>query len=135
MNTWPTEELTISFSQLILYQAGIKKPFLEWEEDDIKRGYIKTNDVLSFETLSDSTCEISVQVSNQYKPIEGSVRSHSLPFEVKEDGITVSSVGQKGLLFKLPKGLYTIYFDAMPLEHPNLEGLYRVKYSFQFISA
>ncbi|YCA41968.1 competence protein ComJ [Bacillus sp. JZ8] len=131
-NSWPIEELTVSYSQLVLYHNGIKEPYLEWKEVDLKQGYISQNGILSIETLSNTTCEVSVRVINEYKTINESVRSFSLPFEVLEDGIMISSVGQKGLFFDIPQGSYSVHFDALPLEPSNAEELYSVRYIFQF---
>ncbi|MCM3538600.1 competence protein ComJ [Priestia endophytica] len=131
-NSWPIEELTVSYSQLVLYQNGIKEPYLEWKGVDLKRGYISQNGILSIEALSNTTCEVRVGVIDEYKMIKESVRSFLLPFEVLEDGVIISSVGQKGLFFDVPKGSYSVHFDAFPLEPSNAEELYRVRYIFQF---
>ncbi|WP_139168360.1 competence protein ComJ [Fictibacillus solisalsi] len=32
-------ELAVSYSQLIVYNKGIEKPFLDWTDADIQRGY------------------------------------------------------------------------------------------------
>ncbi|MDM5337533.1 competence protein ComJ [Fictibacillus enclensis] len=126
-------ELTVSYSQLIVYNKGTEKPFLDWTDADIQHGYIEKDGVISFEAIADYKCEINVFSPSRYEKPSGSTRTFSLPFSADEEGIMVSSVGANPLEFSVPKGAYTLYVDATPLETPKANGLFKVKYDLQFI--
>ncbi|MCQ6265230.1 competence protein ComJ [Fictibacillus sp. WQ 8-8] len=126
-------ELTVSYSQLIVYNKGIKKPFLDWTDADIKRGYILRDGVISFEAVSDYKCEIAVSSPLHYDENVNSTRTFSLPFKVEAEGIMVSSVGANSLEFTVEPGEYTLYADTVPLGQPKANGLYKVRYELQFV--
>lgn len=126
-------ELTVSYSQLIVYNKGIQKPFLDWTDADIKRGYIQGNGVISIEAVSDYKCEIEVFSPSKHEEVSHSKRTITLPFEVGKEGIMVSSVGANSLEFSVSPGQYTLYADVVPLEQPKSSGLYKVRYVLQFV--
>ncbi|RXY99740.1 competence protein ComJ [Fictibacillus sp. S7] len=112
-------ELTVSYSQLIVYNKGTEKPFLDWTDADIQRGYIEKDGVISFEALADYKCEINESSPSLYEKPSGSTRTFSLPFSTVEEGIIVSSVGANPLEFSVPKGAYNFTWIPLHLKRQN----------------
>ncbi|MDM5156192.1 competence protein ComJ [Bacillus sp. DX1.1] len=124
-------ELTISYSQLIVMNHEEKQPYVEWTDEDFERGYAETDGTIIFETLSDYTCEIAAVVGKHVEK-EGVMRTISAPFTVHNDGVYISSILSNKLHISIPQGAYILVVQAIPLEEPTEDELYKVQYELYF---
>lgn len=124
-------ELTISYSQLIVMNYGGEQPYVDWGNEDFERGYAKAEGVIIFEAISDYTCEIKASVGKHTEK-EGVVRTISVPFTVENDGVFVRSILSDTVHIAIPKGNYMLVLQAMPLEEPTDDELYKVQYELFF---
>lgn len=131
MKKWPSAKLMISYQQFTLYQKGVKRPHLDWSEEAVKRGYSASEEAVAFAALTSTEAEFEVWLDVQ-EDIEGSVQSVTVPFKVNEDGVEIRSIMSEKLSYSIPKGSYYVTCQAVPLETPNREGLYKVKYILIF---
>ncbi|KFM99423.1 competence protein [Bacillus clarus] len=126
-------ELTISYSQLMLMNYDGQQPYVEWNDDDFERGYVKADGVIIFEAISDYTCEVKVTVGKHIEK-EEIVRTISVPFIVKDEGVFITSILSNKLHISVPKGEYVLVMQATPLEEPTDDELYKIQYEFFFES-
>ncbi|MCD7036124.1 competence protein ComJ [Metabacillus sp. GX 13764] len=131
MKQWPPEKLMISYQQFTVYQKGAKKPHLDWSDDAVERGFTAGEDAVSFAALASTEAEIEVWMDAE--PDEkGAVQSVTVPFQVVDEGIEIRSILSGKLSYPIPAGNYYVTCQAIPLEKPNKEGLYKVKYVIIF---
>ncbi|WP_047154055.1 competence protein ComJ [Aneurinibacillus tyrosinisolvens] len=130
--SWPRQELTISYSQIAIFNKGMDTPFSDWKDEHVKQGFAWREGTVSFGTLADDTCEIEVSLNDEVNASEQAVRSIVVPFQVGEKGVTVSSILSKQYDFDIPHGIYELLFEAVPLEPPSANGMFKVRYVFRF---
>ncbi|MDF2648872.1 MAG: competence protein [Paenibacillus sp.] len=133
MNIWPKQELLVSYSQIAVYNKNMENPFSNWTEHHIKQGFAWREGTVSFCTLDDVMSEIEVSIEVKVSQIEESIRSIVVPFEVKTEGITISSILSKQYDYEIPKGLYELLFQAIPLKAVE-NGKPKVRYAFHFVA-
>ncbi|MEY8347544.1 competence protein ComJ [Bacillus cereus] len=124
-------ELTISYSQLIVMNYDGEQPYVDWTNEDFERGYAEAEGVIIFEAISDYTCEIEVSVGRHTEK-EGVARTISVPFTVGTEGVFISSILSSKLHISIPQGEYMLVMQAIPLEEPTDDELYRVRYELFF---
>lgn len=126
-------ELTISYSQLMVMNSDIQQPYVDWTPEDFERGYAEVNGAIIFEAISDYTCEVEVTCGHHIEK-EEVVRTISVPFTVKNEGVFITSILSNKLHIPIPNGEYMIVLQATPLEKPTDDELYKVRYDFFFES-
>lgn len=124
-------ELTISYSQLIVMNYDGEQPYVDWTNEDFERGYAEAEGVIIFEAISDYTCEIEVSVGKHVEK-EEIMRTISAPFTVDNEGVFISSILSSKLHISIPQGEYMLVMQAIPLEEPTDDELYRVRYELFF---
>ncbi|PEA55399.1 competence protein [Bacillus pseudomycoides] len=124
-------ELTISYSQLMVMNQDMTPPYVDWTDKDFERGYAEAGGTIIFEALSDYTCEVVVY-TRKFVENKEAVRIVSVPFTVMQEGVFISSVLTSKLHFFVPSGDYIVTMQAVPLEEPSADDLYKVKYELFF---
>ncbi|MBC6974217.1 competence protein [Bacillus sp. Xin] len=124
-------ELTISYSQLIVMNYDGEQPYVDWTNEDFERGYAEAEGVIIFEAISDYTCEIEVSAGKHVEK-EEIMRTISAPFTVGNEGVFISSILSSKLHISIPQGEYMLVMQAIPLEEPTDDELYRVRYELFF---
>ncbi|PFK46918.1 competence protein [Bacillus cereus] len=124
-------ELTISYSQLIVMNYTGDQPYVDWTNEDFERGYAEAEGVIIFEAISDYTCEIEVSVGKHVEK-EEVMKTISAPFTVGNEGVFISSILSSKLHIAIPQGEYMLVMQAIPLEEPTDDELYRVQYELFF---
>ncbi|MFY0759394.1 competence protein ComJ [Metabacillus dongyingensis] len=128
------DEILVSYHQIIISNIGISSPHFEWSGQDYEKGYAADEFAVSFAALSNSSAEIQVvqdQPELNFKP----EFTCKVPFRVVNGAVEIKSILSKKLVYEIPAGNYYITFLAIPLEEKTKNGLYRVKYIFQFSKA
>ncbi|CAM3919020.1 competence protein ComJ [Bacillus paramycoides] len=126
-------ELTISYSQLMVMNSDHQQPYVDWTPEDFERGYAEVDGAIIFEAISDYTCEVEVTCGKHIEK-EEVVRTISVPFTVKNEGVFITSILSNKLHIPIPNGEYMIVLQATPLEKPTDDELYKVRYDFCFES-
>ena len=108
-----------------------EQPYVDWMDEDFKRGYTKTNGAIIFEALSNYTCEI-VAFVGKYIEKEEVIRTTSVPFTVYHEGVVISSILSKKIHIPIPQGEYLLVVQATPLEEQTDDELYKVRYELFF---
>ncbi|MED0959316.1 competence protein [Bacillus cereus] len=126
-------ELTISYSQLMVMNSDNQQPYVDWTPEDFERGYAEVDGAIIFEAISDYTCEVEVTCGKHIEK-EEVVRTISVPFTVKNEGVFITSILSNKLHIPIPNGEYMIVLQATPLEKPTDDELYKVRYDFCFES-
>ncbi|MCM3736008.1 competence protein ComJ [Bacillus cytotoxicus] len=124
-------ELTISYSQLMVMNKDITPPHVDWTDKDFERGYAEAGGTIIFEAISDYTCDIMVY-TQKFVENKEAVRIVSTPFTVMQEGVFISSILTNRLHFLVPSGDYIVTMQAVPLEEPSADDLYKVKYELFF---
>ncbi|CAI8792493.1 Competence protein [Bacillus sp. IT-79MI2] len=124
-------ELTISYSQLIVMNYDGEQPYVDWTNEDFERGYAEAEGVIIFEALSDYTCEIKATVGKRIEK-EETMRTISVPFRVGDEGVFVRSIFSDKFPISIPKGDYLLVLQAIPLEEPTDDELYKIQYELFF---
>ncbi|HDX9588514.1 TPA: competence protein [Bacillus pseudomycoides] len=124
-------ELTISYSQFMVMNHDMIPPHVDWTDKDFERGYTEAGGTIIFEALSDYTCEIVVY-TQKFVENKEAVRIVSAPFTVIQEGVFISSVLTNKLHFFVLPGDYIVTMQAVPLEDPSADGLYKIKYELFF---
>ncbi|MGM0920062.1 MAG: competence protein ComJ [Bacillota bacterium] len=128
------DEILVSYQQIIISNIGISPPHFEWSAQDYKKGYAADEYAVSFAALSNSSAEIQV-VQDQPELNSNPEFTCKVPFRVVNGAVEIKSILSKKLVYEIPAGNYYITFLAIPLEEKTKNGLYRVKYIFQFSKA
>ncbi|MGR3774913.1 competence protein ComJ [Bacillus paramycoides] len=126
-------ELTISYSQLMVMNSDNQQPYVDWTPEDFERGYAEVDGAIIFEAISDYTCEVEVTCGKHIEK-EEVVRTISVPFTVKNEGVFITSILSNKLHIPIPNGEYMVVLQATPLEKPTDDELYKVRYDFCFES-
>ncbi|MEN1934520.1 competence protein ComJ [Paenibacillus sp. 102] len=124
-------ELIISYSQLIVMNYNGEQPYVDWTNEDFERGYAETEGVIIFEATSDYTCEIEVSTGKHVEK-EDVMRTISAPFTVGDEGVFISSILSSKFHIPIPEGEYVLVMQAIPLEEPTDDELYKVRYELFF---
>ncbi|CAG9610986.1 DNA-entry nuclease inhibitor [Bacillus rhizoplanae] len=124
-------ELTISYAQLIVMNQGMTSPHVDWTDKDFERGYAEAEGTIIFEALSDYTCEVMV-FTQKFVEKKEAIRTVSAPFTVLQEGVFISSVLANQLHFLVPSGEYIVTVQAIPLEEPSVDALYKIRYELFF---
>ncbi|WP_170105285.1 competence protein ComJ [Desmospora activa] len=130
---WSIQEITISYSQLAVFNSEIKTPYPDWTEDHVRQGFAWMDGSVSFGALSDSTCEIWVRIAERVVENDDAIRSIIVPFTAWDETISVASVLSTELQYEVPQNRYELVFHAIPLEQDSGSGLYRVRYELVFV--
>ncbi|ADH08478.1 competence protein J [Bacillus thuringiensis BMB171] len=117
-------ELTISYSQLMLMNYDGEQPYVDWTDEDFERGYAKADGTVIFEALSDYTCEVKVTPGKHIEK-EEVVRTITVPFTVENESIVITSILSNKFQIPIPNGEYTVVLQAIPLEEPTDDELYK----------
>ncbi|MGG2095695.1 competence protein ComJ [Bacillus sp. S13(2024)] len=124
-------ELTISYAQLIVMNQDRTSPYVDWTDTDFERGYARAEGTIIFEALSDYTCEVRV-FTQKFVEKKEAIRTVSVPFTVLQEGVFISSVLANRFHFLVPSGEYIVTMQAILLEEPSADGLYKVRYEVFF---
>lgn len=130
---WSIQEITISYSQLAVFNTKVKHPFPDWKRDHVGQGFAWMDGSVSFGTLSDSTCEVLVRTADEVEENTDAIRSIVVPFSVRDETVSVASVMSVELRYEVPRDRYELVFHAIPLEGVSDSGLYRVRYELVFV--
>ncbi|MDQ0860478.1 competence protein ComJ [Bacillus sp. V2I10] len=128
------DEILVSYQQIIISNIGISPPHFEWSVQDYKKGYAADEYAVSFAALSNSSAEIQV-VQDQPELNSKHEFTCKVPFRVVNGAVEIKSILSKKSVYEISAGNYYITFLAIPLEEKTKNGLYRVKYIFQFSKA
>ncbi|WP_426449543.1 competence protein ComJ [Paenibacillus sp. S-38] len=133
IQTWPKQELLISYAQLAVYTSGLPNPYPEWTDRHLRQGFAWRPGSVSFAALDDVRSEIVVSFGARKPVPDGeAVREISVPFPVKgAGGITVGSILSRSCHYEIPAGSYELLFRAVPLEIPE-PGAPKFRYLLHF---
>lgn len=123
--------ITISYNQLFVTNKNIQAREIIWTDADLQNGYATFQGGIVFEAQSNYSCEISVIIGG-FVPKKEALRTVVVPFQTMENSVDVYSVLSEKLSFPVPNGLYTLSVQAMPIEKPTDDELYRICYELYF---
>ena len=86
-------ESDIFYSQLAVFQYGLKNPFNDWNDIHINQGFAWREGAVSYGTLSDDTeCKITIRVTDKKKVDAYVIKAIAVPSYIGNKGIEVGSV-------------------------------------------
>ncbi|MBS7531576.1 competence protein [Hazenella sp. IB182353] len=136
---WSKISFLISYSGLYVFNTEIEHPFNDWEDRHVDQGFSWREGSVSFGALSNWECEVMVSRKDSIMLNDDSIRSIIVPFNVRDEGITVCSVMTDEYVFPVPKGSYELLFEAILIEPGEDDdpsnGLFPVRYELTFINA
>ncbi|WP_257958653.1 competence protein ComJ [Bacillus sp. V3-13] len=125
----------MSYSQITVFNEGLENPFSDWTDAHLDQGFVWRQGSVSFGALSDFHCEVEVALGGKAAASDQAVRSIAVPFTVGNNGVTIASILSNELNFAIPAGTYELLFEAIPLEEPTENGLFKVRYIFKFVAS
>lgn len=128
------KEITISYNQLFITNENIQAPEIIWNDTDLQNGYATFQGGIVFEAQSNYSCKVSVKIGG-FVPKKEALRTVTTKFQITENNVAVYSVLSEKLSFPVPKGLYTLSVQAVPLQKPTDDELYSVCYELYFTAA
>ncbi|TYP70214.1 competence protein ComJ [Paenibacillus methanolicus] len=131
MKQWPKQELTISYSQLTVYNQETEHPFSDWTDAHIRQGFTWREGAVSFGAIGDERSIIEVAVRKEAAPEPGAIRAIVVPFETGEGGVIVSSILSEAYGYDVPQGSYELWCEIVPAP-PEAAGN-RTRYLFTFV--
>jgi hypothetical protein len=105
-------QLSISYSQLGVFDARLKRPFNDWTARHVRQGFAWRKRSVSFRTLHSGGLTVLSIINPTSLSLLGScVRAITVPFEVTEGmELAVASIGQE-LGFDLEPAVYQLTFE------------------------
>ncbi|WP_379966784.1 competence protein ComJ [Ectobacillus sp. sgz5001026] len=126
--------LTISYNQLFVTNENIQVRDIIWTDADLQNGYVTFQGGIVFEAQSNYSCEISV-IIGKFVPKKEALRTVTVPFRIMENSVAVYSVLSEKFSFPVPNGLYTLSVQALPMQKPTDDELYRICYELYFTAS
>ena len=121
--------VSVSYSQLAVFRAGLAQPFNDWTDKHVSQGFAWRPESVSFRTVVEAgPHDIDVVVSpDGIQPSADAVWIIEVPFKVPTGGaIEVASIAD-GALVNVPPGVYSLRFESF---QPEGETASRVKLIF-----
>jgi hypothetical protein len=104
-------EIEVSYSQLVVCQKGVEKPFNEWTKQHVAQGFSWREESVGFMTVeSDGTVALTVEAGERVTIREDAVRVIRVPFEVKKKKVEINTITETALC-SIPNGNHTLYFQ------------------------
>ncbi|ALC80178.1 MULTISPECIES: competence protein ComJ [Bacillus] len=127
MKAWEPKELTVSYHQITVHPKGEKPPVINWTKEAMKNGFAIAEGAVSFQAPvnAKAVIEVSLDVPGE---VWHSDRHISVPFELKQDGLSIQSDMTNKLDYDLPPGSFLLTCYIIPLE------VHLIKYLFAFQS-
>ncbi|MOA00254.1 DNA-entry nuclease inhibitor [compost metagenome] len=132
LKTWPHNELLISYSQLAIYNSEVESPYSNWSDSHINQGFAWREGAVSFSTLDDAMCEVSVSLERDIAADDRCIRAIVVPFRVSRLGVTISSIMSEAFTYEIPEGQYALVFQIFHLPADE-QGDQAYRYSFSFV--
>jgi hypothetical protein len=106
-------DIAITYSQISIFNSNLENPFNDWEDEQVAQGFSWREQSVSFKTLtSDEVVRVELNVVEQFRPSEKSLRTISVPFTCNQNGaIEISSITDSQPI-SLEPGEYQLVFEA-----------------------
>jgi hypothetical protein len=107
-------ELSVSYSQVVVFHRALERPFNFWTKKHVTQGFAWRPGSAAFRTLEDGLHRVSVIVTPEEADISSeAVRAIQVPFEVPSDGnVEIASIADSVPL-QLPSQLYALRFECL----------------------
>jgi hypothetical protein len=105
--------ISVSYSQLTVFDRSLERPFNEWTDRHVAQGFSWRHGTVSFGTVEDSgSHRVTVRLSDhEHDPNPDAIRVIDVPFEVPPGGrIEIGSIADSTSLV-LPPGSYQLRFE------------------------
>jgi hypothetical protein len=100
--------IDVSFLQLAIFGSSLEQPFNSWSDAQFAQGFSWRPDSISFRTLEDGPHTVTVLFSRELPiPSVAAVRAITVPLELSDDEIEISSISDSVRMRALP-GRYQI---------------------------
>jgi hypothetical protein len=111
VTTLANRPISISYSQLCVFDAKLPEPYNEWLPQHNAQGFSWRPGSVSFATAVDrDVCEVLVELRPTMPEIDDAQCVIAVPFDVPPDGeIEVGSI-MNGTPLTIPSGSYRLYF-------------------------
>jgi hypothetical protein len=103
-------QLSLSYSQLNVFNSQLKNPLNNWNSDYVKQGFSWREKSLSFNTILDSgTCNLTLYVDTDFIQSKY-IRAIAVPFTVDENGIIELGSMDDFFQLKILSGSHEVVF-------------------------
>jgi hypothetical protein len=111
-----TFDLSILYSTIAVFTAGLDHPFNDWTDRHVKQGFSWREESVSFSTLRDyGVAKVQVVMAGAVEIAPDVSRAILVPFTVVESGkVEVTSI-DRGKEVTLPSGNYALIYQAKVL--------------------
>lgn|SRR5262245_48780633 len=121
--------VSVSYSQIAVFDSFLENPFNTWTEEDVARGFAWRLGSVSFRTLEEGgRHRIEVIVAESVEISPHATRVVQVPFEVPTHGSTEIASIADGISISMPSGTYQLRFEYLVLA-PPLEPAVRLVFA------
>jgi len=110
-----TQAISISYSQLVVFDHSLERPFNGWTHRHVTQGFAWRAGSVAFRTIEEGgqhLVAVTFGGSEHDAVAPNALMVIDVPFEVPPDEtIEIGSVS-KSILFKLPAGLYSLRYEC-----------------------
>ncbi|HEY9344265.1 MAG TPA: competence protein ComJ [Inquilinus sp.] len=107
-------ELTVSYTQVVVYVSGITPPDFEWTDEHVAQGFAWMPTIVSFGVPDhDGKCLMQVETASRIEIDPDALWAIRVPFDVPSVPLTIGSIFD-GQDVKIPEGRYSLIFEALP---------------------
>jgi hypothetical protein len=106
--------ISVSYSQIAVFDPSLERPFNEWTEKHVAQGFSCRPGSVAFRTIEESG-EHLVTVGltpGEGDAAPGAIRIIDVPFEVPPGGIIEIGSISDGARLKVPPGIYQLRFEC-----------------------
>lgn len=125
-------ELTVFYTQVVVYVSGITPPDFEWTDEHVAQGFAWMPTIVSFGVPDhDGECLVQVDIVPQIQIDPDALWAIRVPFDVPSVPITIGSIFD-GQEINIPEGRYSLVFEALARnfsERGNRAFVLRIKFS------
>src|SRR5260221_8418451 len=106
-------ELTVSYSQVAVFHAGLENPLNDWTEAQFRQGFSLRPGSVSFATLEESgMARVYVKAVKEFELRSDAIRAIQVPFTVPESSlIEIASISESKIL-EIDFGSYALTFET-----------------------
>jgi Competence protein J (ComJ) len=124
MTTESRFRLSVSYSQIAVFDGGLKNPFNSWTEAHVKQGFAWRPGSVSFATLEGGGCHHVEVLAERAEMSPQAIRAIQVPFEVPANGsIEIASIADS-VPVRMPAGTYQLRFECFGLAPPKVRFVF-----------
>lgn len=112
-----TRTISVSYSQLVVFDHSLDRPFNRWTDRHVAQGFAWRPGSVAFRTVEEGgqhlvAVTFEVTEDDAVAPALNALRVIDVPFEVPPDEIIEIGSVSGGASFKIPAGLYGLRFEC-----------------------